>query len=355
MRKIVKSRKKSRNYYKWITAGIVILLLTGSLLWYNLRSYPVFTIDGWKVTEAEFKFFMEEKESDVRNYYQTKYNITLENNLWKEPIDGITPEDYLKDSAYKECMQTKSLFLLAKENKLVNFVDYSDFLKAVKKENENRTLAVKKGEIVYGMVNFTPKEYLGHLKTDLETNLIKNLSQKKENPLYTTEEEIRTYFNNHKDEWSENSTVTTIWDITLPKESEDSMNLLTELRKQLSSNADMDTRKEIINNFKEIHSTERIFTADSYKEDLYSCMEVRTMADKLQVNEVSTVLESEMEYHLVWVLDRQTNEEEAYKEYEARIKEALLHDKFNQYLEDYESSLHIVVNNKLYRKIKIKL
>ncbi|MGB8451540.1 MAG: peptidylprolyl isomerase [Anaerocolumna sp.] len=297
---------------------------------------------------------MEDKESDVRNYYQTHYNITLAGNLWQDPVDGITPDNYLKDNAYKECIKTKSLLLLAKENKLLDFVDYHDFLKAVKKENENRALSVKKGEIVYGMVNFTSKEYLGHLKTELEINLIKSLSQKDEDPLYITKEEIREYFNSHKEEWSENSTATKVWDISLAKEIEDSKSLLLELREQLSRDENMEIRKEMIKNFKEIHFTERIFTADSYKEDLYSCMEVRTLADKMQVNEVSTILESENEYHIVWVLDRQTDEEKAYKAYESRIKEALLHEKFNQYLEDYQSSLNIVLNNNVYRKIKIK-
>lgn len=354
MRKIVKVRKKNRYIYKWIAAGLFVLLLTGSILWYNLRSYPVFTIDGCKVTEAELKFFMEEKESDVRNFYQTQYNITLAGNLWREPIDGITPENYLKDNAYKECIKTKSLFLLAKENKLVDFVDYNDFLKTVKKENENRALSVKKGEIVYGIINFTPKEYLGHLKTELETNLIKSLSQKDKDPLYITEEEIREYFNSNKEEWSENSTTTKVWDIYSSKEKGDSKSLLLELREQLSSDKNMDERIKIINNVKEIHFTERIFTADSYNEDLYSCMEVRTRADQMQVNEVSTILESEKEYHMVWVLDRQTDEEKAYKAYESRLKEALLHERFNQYLEDYQSSLNIVVNNNVYRKVKIK-
>lgn len=32
MKKIVKNRKENRHIYKWIAAGILVLLLTGSML-----------------------------------------------------------------------------------------------------------------------------------------------------------------------------------------------------------------------------------------------------------------------------------------------------------------------------------
>lgn len=355
MKEIVKNRKCKRFIGIWAGAAIFILLLSGGFLWLMSGSHPVFTIDGCKVTKAEFQFFMKEKEGEARNYYQTQYGITLSGSLWQKQVDKNTPEEYLKDIAYEECTKTKSLFLMAKENELIDSADFSDFLDAVKKENEKRSLAVDQGEIVYGKVNFTPEEYLGHLKTELETNLIKNLSQKPEDPLFTTEEEILNFFNVHKEEWNANTTITKVWDFSVAKEQKESKRQLMELGKALSSKKSTKARKEIIRNLKEIHSEQRIFTADTYRKDLYSCMEVRSMSEQVPVNEVSTVFESEKDYHLIWVTKRQTDEEKAYKMYKARIREALMHEKFKCYLENYQKSLKIDLNNKVYRKIKIKL
>lgn len=161
----------------------------------------VASIDGHPVTRDELIFHMRRLAPTIQNEQRNA-----------KPGEKTR----LADRALDEIWRDKTTLILAKEQGLIDSVDYADFLTDLTAENESRAKAVAAGQPVYGVTEFSPEEYYSHRLTELTTNLEKRLSAKTGDQLWVTEAEVRQAFDADRNAWSANATTYSYTKLVIP-------------------------------------------------------------------------------------------------------------------------------------------
>ncbi|HEX6358124.1 hypothetical protein [Actinophytocola sp.] len=180
--------------------AVVALVVTGVVL--ANRGDEVATIDGHTVTRDELIFHMRRLEPTVRNELRD--------------ADDKTVLQRLETRALDEIWRDKTTLVLAKEQGLVDSVDYADFVADLSDENDSRAKAVAAGQTVYGVTNFSLEEYYTHQLTEITTSVKERLSEKAGDPLWVTDAEVRHAFDTDRDAWSANATTYTYTTLVVP-------------------------------------------------------------------------------------------------------------------------------------------
>jgi len=172
---------------KALLAGIGVLLAAavGTGIALGGPTDEVATVDGHPVTRDELIFHMRRLAPAVRNEMG-------------DSVEAAALIGRLRERGLAEAEKDKVLLLLAEEQGLVDSVDYEDFLAEVRAENERRAEAGRRGEVVYGVTEFSPEEYYTKRLTDLTTAL--------KNTMSVTDAEVRTEFDTDRASWSANAT-----------------------------------------------------------------------------------------------------------------------------------------------------
>jgi len=123
------------------------------------------------------------------------------------PTVGNTGGD-LRVQALAEAEKDKVLLLIAKEQGLVDSVDHADFLASVDRENKHRADAKRDGEVVYGLTEFSPDEFYRKRITDLTTELRKRQQ--------VSDVEVRAAFDQDPGSWSANATTYSYTKLVVP-------------------------------------------------------------------------------------------------------------------------------------------
>jgi hypothetical protein len=122
---------------------------------------------------------------------------------------STTTKGDLRAQALAEAERDKVLLLIANEQGLVDSVDHADFMKSVDQENARRADAERKGEVVYGLTEFSPEEFYGKRIADLTTEL------RKRQPV--SDAEVRTAFDKDPGAWSANATTYAYSKLIVPR------------------------------------------------------------------------------------------------------------------------------------------
>jgi len=183
-------------------AGVCVVLAaavgTGIVL--GGRTDEVAAVDGHPVTRAELIFHMRRLAPAVRNEmaFSPLKGGGGAVGQGADPRDDAALIGRLRERALAEAERDKVLLLLAKEQGLVDSVDHEDFLAEVRAENKRRAESARRGEVVYGVTEFSPEEYYTKRLTDLTTALT--------NALSVTDAEVRAEFDTDRASWSANAT-----------------------------------------------------------------------------------------------------------------------------------------------------
>ena len=98
-----------------------------------------FTVNEVAVSREELVFYMRRLSDTVIAQIEEKYELSAEDKeFWEKPIGNTTPLELLRDTAQKEIVRSKILFLEAEKcgDKLP--LTYSEQQTAWKKDNEER-------------------------------------------------------------------------------------------------------------------------------------------------------------------------------------------------------------------------
>lgn len=201
-----------------LTATAVMAML---LLADNRGPNRVAAVDGQAVTEEELLFHMKRLRPYVHDEFKNKYGITLSAEDWLEETGGQQPMGVLRERALDEIAKDKALFMAEHREGLISYIDFEQMLASMTEENKHRQAAVKRGEIVYGLVSFTPDIYYSHVVSSLKTELKKKLSRGEKGPLYTEESELEKAFREDKSAWAANATSYAVTSLNFPFNSDE--------------------------------------------------------------------------------------------------------------------------------------
>ncbi|GFZ79001.1 hypothetical protein GCM10008018_25700 [Paenibacillus marchantiophytorum] len=138
---------------------------------------PIATVNGAPLQVGEFRLFAQKLRSGVIQTFVEKYGAQYGKDFWNTSYgEGGTPQEYLKQTVLKEATVAKVIQLLAKENDLVDKIDYSDFAVQFQKENTRRAEAVKNKEPIYGPVQYEEAAYYAYWMSNLKLQIMQKLS-----------------------------------------------------------------------------------------------------------------------------------------------------------------------------------
>lgn len=281
------------------------LLILASLIFVkefrNKENDVIASVQQNVISQAELHFHMQRNRANVQNYFNKTYGISLTDDMWETKFGDETPIDKLKKVSMDECLKDKALLILAKKEGVIDYVDYQSFLGALEEENRSRAAALKKGEVVYGITNFTAEEYYGHMVTDVQTKLEKILSNTEKDPLYVSESEAKEYLSHNKGDWVQNATTYDVVQLFIPVKDEtkrnDAYQQIGRAQQELKKGTAFETvcKKYSPTFAPVIHK----FTNDTYSLDIRACYEIRNAAEQMQEGKTSDIINSQNGYSII--------------------------------------------------------
>ncbi|MGG6313073.1 peptidyl-prolyl cis-trans isomerase [Paenibacillus macerans] len=338
------STQSTRKIRTWLIASLVVaagLLLAGWRL--ATDSDDVATVGGYEITGQEVAFHMNRLQPLVQNEFHSRYGVTLGKQDWTRAIEGQLPLNVLQEKALEEALRDKAIFMLAKEEDLIDSADFSDLIHAMEAENRAREAAVRHGEVVYGLVRFTMESYYAHALTTLQTELKNKLSQSEGDPLYLERGDVESYYEEHKSEWAAKATTYRVTRLEVPvpqEEKEAARRLLNELAAQRMGLETMASR------FDGAEITQDALTEASGANLNTLSQEIAAKLRDASPGEVTPPVETREGLSVYRLDDVLVDEQQALQAYAYPIRQQLLEERFASYVEQYQKSLSVQVDRK---------
>ena len=164
----MKNRKK-----QFLKLGIILLAIavTGTvagIIQYKKANQFDLTVAEHVISKEEYLNCMKAVEYDTKIQIQQEYGAIYEDDFWKKQYDGKHGYEILADNTVEELKHIHAVYDLAKEQGDITDSSYEALEKRWKDENAERSKKVEKGEVIYGL-----KEYTFQLYLDYEISTLK--------------------------------------------------------------------------------------------------------------------------------------------------------------------------------------
>ncbi|MGP3961165.1 hypothetical protein ACTWPT_34720 [Nonomuraea sp. 3N208] len=298
-----------------VVTALAALLITGVVL--TQRTDEVASIDGYAVTHDELLFHMRRLAPQVQNELRVR----------GAKAGDETALQRLAARALDEIRRDKTTLVLAKEEGLIGSAGHADLLAELAVENERRADAVARGEVVYGLVEFSPEEYYSHRLTELTTALKQRLSKKADGPLRVTDADVRQAFDTDRDAWSANATTYTYSKLVVPVPEGASADYTAGLQRRVAAS---DRLAEIADGepgAKLTTATHHGGGSAVHDQDLMAVL------GKLTPGQISAPVPGTGQITYYELNRKIVDENAAFAEYSRRIRQSLIEEKFNQFLQ----------------------
>ncbi|MCR8643410.1 peptidylprolyl isomerase [Paenibacillus sp. N1-5-1-14] len=165
--------KSNRLCFTWILLLIVTsILLTGCR---KESSYEadttVMRINGEDVALGELELQLQDSAADVMRYFHEKYSAQDSKHFWTDSYQNEIPIEVAKRKAVEKLTRIKVEQMVAKEKGIISDTSFSSFQAKLKSENQRRTEALSKGQVVYGPKEFRAIEYLSYDRSKMMEQL----------------------------------------------------------------------------------------------------------------------------------------------------------------------------------------
>jgi hypothetical protein len=299
-----------------VAVAVAALVVTAVVL--TQRSDEVASIDGHAVTRGELIFHMRRLAPVVQN--------ELRSVDWA----GEDARQRLATRALDEIWRYKTTLVLAKEHGLVDSVDHADFLADLAAENERRAKAVARGETVYGLTEFSPDQYYSHRLTGLTTTLKQRLSEGPGAPLRVTDIDVRRAFDADRHAWSANATTYRYSRLVVPVPGGASADYAARLQRRVAAArrlADVAAREPAAKLTTATHAGGAPNGQSVQNQDLMAVL------GKLAPGQISTPVPGTGQITYYQLDGKTVDERAAFAVYSARIRQSLVEERFDQYLQ----------------------
>lgn len=129
------------------------------------------TIDGYGVTEEEFLLFLSGQKAVTANHFWVEYQVQPDADFWTTPVNGEIPIEYAKQRALEELITAKETMILAAEREILPYQSYDELLEEMESENADRAEKLERGEVFYGVSQFTPFTYYQYVNNNAGAEL----------------------------------------------------------------------------------------------------------------------------------------------------------------------------------------
>ncbi|MEV4014111.1 hypothetical protein AB0J35_26785 [Nonomuraea angiospora] len=305
-----------------VVATLAALLIGGVAL--AQRTDEVAALDGHAVTRDELLFHMRRLTPQVENELHNQYRLQGPID-WNAKAGDKTALQRLAARALDEIRRDKTALVLAEEQHLIGSVDHADFLAELAAENERRADAIARGQVVYGLAEFSPEEYYAHRLTGLTTGLKQRLSA--DGPLRVTDAEVRRAFDADRDAWSANATTYTYAKLVVPVPDGASAGHAAGLQRRVAAAGRLAELAEREPGARLTTATQHGGGSAAHDQELMAVL------GKLAPGQISGPVPGTGQITYYQLNGKTVDEDAAFAEYSRRIRQSLIEEKFDQFLQ----------------------
>ncbi|MFC5404134.1 hypothetical protein [Cohnella soli] len=127
----------------------------------------VASVDGEPIRYGEFALMMMRERSKAVQYFYDKYKAEDSTRYWTTRFGKEIPIEWLKSAALDEARRIKVQQMIARDEGIVQRIDYSDFRNGWIEENERRRKAADKKMILYGPLQYDENTYYDYVFSNM--------------------------------------------------------------------------------------------------------------------------------------------------------------------------------------------
>lgn len=338
-----------------ILAVLAVMFLTALYGFVSGAGVEVMRVNKQPVTREEFMFFMDKERSGVSSYFYQKYGVSAGKEFWTNTYGGERPLDVLKEKAKEACIYDKTLQTLALQHGITKDISFSGFLRQLKKVNRTREESAKRGEILYGVVQFTQVQYYMNFMSGLKSQL----QDKLENVEIKVEDsEVRALYDERYDVYNNNNNIT-LAELHIPYIADfmsqdaiqsnehalpvdEAYDLAFRIKDQLDNGADFNELCEANTGEKPVEMTIALDEA-SNSPSTTSAILVKNAAG-LQKGDYSKPFENGLGFSIIKLLDTGVKSSIPYSEAYDNLYGTVLAQKYEDYLAEQARTADVVIH-----------
>jgi hypothetical protein len=161
--------------------------------------------EKFTVEPTELTFAMNQSRQTVFDYFNKKYDAQMSSNFWQTTFNNEIPYNRLKNIAFKNIKQWKSIQLLALEYGITdNVLSFVQLMRKRKEINQQRVLDKSNKKVVFGPVEYSQRTFHRLYMNNLTYALRQKLSHL---PKSIKNAEIKAYYQQNKDDFSQDHSI----------------------------------------------------------------------------------------------------------------------------------------------------
>lgn len=207
-----KERNKNRRRILWCSAVAVLAVAAVSVTALLLTrdgggggepgkgtddvkdGYYLLTIDGYGVTEDEFRLFLNDERALTAGYFYQRYGAQPDAGFWHRDYDGQTPMEYAKESALNKLLSAKMEFIIAGERGVREYAGFDAMIYQMQAANAERERKSEAGGVIYGLSSYDAFTYFNYIRSIFWSELKKS----QEELTHPTDKQLEALYNENK-------------------------------------------------------------------------------------------------------------------------------------------------------------
>ncbi len=149
---------------------------------------PDVTVNGERITRAEYEYFYKALRSDIITEYAEKYSVTDFGVFWETEYNGKTPSAELQERTLDKCIRAKIELNLCEENGIYDDVSFD----ALKKKAEEFNAENEDKDGVVGLKSISLDTFYTYY---IETGVMELKNRLEKSELKPSEDEIQNQIN----------------------------------------------------------------------------------------------------------------------------------------------------------------
>lgn len=248
----------------------------------------------------------------------------------------------------EDCARIKLAELAMKEYGLLEDISYRTFLDSLERENQRREESYQKGQVIYGPQKYGEGEYFAHTFANLEKELKKKLDEEFG---WSREENLKRYYEKHKDAYYRRSDSIEVEKITLPYEKasrEEIKKALEQVRKEVQDGKTFAEAAQKIGTVE----TQR-FDEESAREDSRNYEPLKLAAMELKKQEISPVIDDGSSLSMLFCTAKEEGGYRPYEEVADNVVSLVREESYEKWLDTaYREADLQIKNENVFKEVK---
>lgn len=321
---------------------VIMLFVTIGIIYGNKISEntAILIVNGEEVDADEYQFMLDRQRASVYGYYYKKYGVADSNQFWITPIHGEVPLTKAKQQATEEVLKARVLRGMAKRLGIISNSSFASFIKSMVEENNKRDAAYRKGEVVYGPINFDLNMYYEYWTSNVIAEVKKKLEIQSWN---ISDQELSDYYESIKSTYFRRDGDLTTEIIKFHYADQDSRKtdeqkelgrvLLEKARQDIEPANVAEKGEKLSKRYPgQVEYSQQTFYQMNQKANIQQYGEVWNSARQLNIGQISQIIEWQGSLLLVKLVDRKNDGFQEYSNVMDSVKQLYINKLFDEEL-----------------------